>query len=163
MEKTTVKDFIDKYLISSKEVQNEMMDKIVLRKYMPYEAKVVLSKKIIASHRLDKEGYVNSDTCSMHLSLIASILQYYTYFEIKADEAAYAYDLLQEHGLLDVIIEKKIGRDIVELRNVFAMCQGDFDTNHISIFAFANKCFKKVLDVLTTTFHDLEKKIESDD
>ena len=80
MEKTTVKDFIDKYLISSKEVQNEMMDKIVLRKYMPYEAKVVLSKKIIASHRLDKEGYVNSDTCSMHLSLIASILQYYTYF-----------------------------------------------------------------------------------
>ena len=64
---------------------------------------------------------------------------------------------------MDVIIEKKIGRDIVELRNVFAMCQGDFDTNHISIFAFANKCFKKVLDVLTTTFHDLEKKIESDD
>lgn len=162
MEKTTVKDFIDKYLKSSTEVQNEMMDKVVVRKYMPYEAKTILCKKIIASHRLDKEGQVNSDTCSMHLSLIASILQYYTCFEINADEAAYAYDLLQEHGLLDIIIEKKIGRDIVELRTVFAMCQGDFDTNHISIFAFASKCFKKVLDVLTNAFDDLEKRLESD-
>ena len=96
--KITVKEFINQCEESFFDV--ETVKSIIVNKYIPFHVKLNVSKRIIENHSLES-GNVKSETGTMYLSFVATVLRLYTNLDISATETDIDYDMLQEHGLVD--------------------------------------------------------------
>ena len=100
----------------------------------------------------------------MYLSFTASILRLYTRLEVSNTDTDLDYDLLQEQGLVDIILNT-IGKDLEEYRKIFAMCEEDFRTNYLSTPSFVQRQVTRVIHVLEKYVHSLQNwlnKIDND-
>lgn len=142
--KITVKEFINQCEESYFNV--ETVKEIIVNKYIPFRVKLNVSKRIIENHSLEN-GNVKSETGAMYLSFVAAVLRLYTKLDISATETDVDYDMLQEHGLVDDILNY-IGKDLEEFRKIFAMCEEDFRTNYLSTPSFIQRQINKITGVL---------------
>ena len=142
--KITVKDFIKQCEESYFDVKN--VKEIIVNKYIPFRMKLNVSKRIIENHSL-KNGDIKTDTGTMYLSFVAAVLRLYTNLDISNTETDIDYDMLQEHGLVDDILNN-IGKDLEEFRKIFAMCEEDFRTNYLSTPAFIQRQVNKITGIL---------------
>lgn len=141
--KITVKDFIKQCEESYFDID---IKEVIVNKYIPFRVKLNVSKRIIENHSL-KNGDIKTDTGTMYLSFVAAILRLYTKLDISATETDVDYDMLQEHGLVDDILNY-IGKDLEEFRKIFAMCEEDFRTNYLSTLSFIQRQINKITGVL---------------
>ena len=141
--KNTVKDFIKQCEESYFDID---IKEVIVNKYIPFRVKLNVSKRIIENHSL-KNGDIKTDTGTMYLSFVAAILRLYTKLDISATETDVDYDMLQEHGLVDDILNY-IGKDLEEFRKIFAMCEEDFRTNYLSTPSFIQRQINKITGVL---------------
>lgn len=141
--KITVKDFIKQCEESYFDID---IKEVIVNKYIPFRVKLNVSKRIIENHSL-KNGDIKTDTGTMYLSYVAAILRLYTKLDISATETDVDYDMLQEHCLVDDILNY-IGKDLEEFRKIFAMCEEDFRTNYLSTPSFIQRQINKITGVL---------------
>lgn len=157
--KITVKEFINQCEESFFDV--ETVKSIIVNKYIPFHVKLNVSKRIIENHSLES-GNVKSETGTMYLSFVATVLRLYTNLDISATETDIDYDMLQEHGLVDEILNF-IGKDLEEFRKIFAMCEEDFRTNYLSTPNFIQRQVNKICGVLEKYLKVFQKKLDSVD
>ena len=159
--KITEKQFIDTYNAATN--KQEVLESVVVNKYIPFRIKLECAKLIVENHNLiNKE--IKSDTGKMYLSFTASILRLYTRLEVSNTDTDLDYDLLQEQGLVDIILNT-IGKDLEEYRKIFAMCEEDFRTNYLSTPSFVQRQVTRVIHVLEKYVHSLQSwlnKIDND-
>ena len=159
--KITVKEFVEIYNTAID--KEEVLENIIVNKYIPFRIKLECAKQIIKNHNLTDKG-IQSDTGRMYLSFTASILRLYTNLEISSENTDIDYDLLQEYGLVDTILNA-IGKDLDEYRKIFAMCEEDFRTNYLSTPSFVQRQIGRIVKVLEKYVHSLQNwlsKIDND-
>lgn len=159
--KITVKQFVDTYKEAIN--QEEVVNSIIVNKYVPFLIKTECAKHIVENHNLTEKG-IQSNTGKMYLSFTASILRLYTSLDISTTNTDVDYDMLQQHGLIDIICQA-IGKDLEEYRKIFAMCEEDFRTNYLSTPSFVQRQVTRVIHVLEKYVHSLQNwlnKIDND-
>lgn len=150
--KITVKEFVEIYNTAID--KEEILENIIVNKYIPFRIKLECAKQIIKNHNLTDKG-IQSNTGKMYLSFTASILRLYTNLEISSENTDIDYDLLQEYGLVDTILNA-IGKDLDEYRKIFAMCEEDFRTNYLSTPSFVQRQIGRIVKVLEKYVHSLQ-------
>lgn len=157
--KIAVNEFITTY--TSADDKKAVINNIIVNKYIPFRIKLNCSQNIIVNHNLT-DNNIQSDTGRMYLSFTASVLRLYTNLDISATETDVDYDMLQEHGLIDIIFQS-IGKDLEEYRKIFAMCEEDFRSNYLSTHSFVQRQLGKIINVLEKYVRSLQNWLDKVD
>lgn len=150
--KISVKQFVDTYKEAVN--QEEVVNSIIVNKYVPFLIKTECAKHIVENHNLTEKG-IQSNTGKMYLSFTASILRLYTNLDISTTNTDVDYDMLQQYGLIDIICQA-IGKDLEEYRKIFGMCEEDFRTNYLSTPSFVQRQVSRIVNALEKYVHSLQ-------
>lgn len=149
--KITVEDFVKKYEEAG--LKASVIEEIIITKYVPFVIKLNVAQKIVRKYNFDNSD-IKSQTAMMYLSFTASVLRLYTCLDVSMDNTDMDYDLLQQHGIINMIFTA-IGDDLQEYKKIFDMCEQDFHTNHLSTQGFLQLQVNKVL----TSFKEIGKSV----
>lgn len=141
-EKYTVKDFCEKYngtnVVQTKQA---LLEKVMNPHYVSYEMKITICEKIIENsyYTKDVDGnnkrlYVNSP--AKHMMYCLWLVKQYTYIEIDFSNALEEFNLLNEHGLLDLIYSNTPEKEHKEFCMILDMVENDVLQNEYETHAF---------------------------
>lgn len=146
MDKIKIAEFVKEYDKTDKIKRSSLVDEIIVKHYAPLTMKAAVSQTIVNAN-YTKNGELHSNSVALYLSYIMGILELYTSLEVPKENAHEAYDLLQERGIVDLIISK-IGSDVMEYETVFKMCRDDFETNNFKPHALCQRYFKWFISLI---------------
>lgn len=127
-----IKDFYKKYKAFATEKLKEQFFKTELhiKTYIPFLTKTVLADKIIKSTILDKDtGKICMKSDMNYLLFCRTIIEEYTDLEIETEDFYDEYDLLNESGILDKIIQMIPEKEISEFKTICDMKKDDLIFN----------------------------------
>ena len=133
----TVKNFIEEYI---KNNDTSIIKKHITYEYLPFVKKCNLCERIIKStyYKKNEDGtskfYVDSVAKHMLFNLV--VVDTYTDIDIDFNRAADEYDLLEEHGLFELIASLISERELSELMNILDMKEKDVIANEYEPHAF---------------------------
>lgn len=139
--KYTVKDFCKKYNGENSEQLKEILIKSVMNvRYVPYEIKITICKKIIESAYYQKNDvgsktlHVNSTTKHMlyHLYLVKQ----YTHIDVDFTNCLDEFNLLNKNGLFDIIFSNISNKELDEFNMILNMVESDIFKNEYNTRAF---------------------------
>ena len=140
MEKTTVKDFIEKYdKRSSDALKDALIDSIKIKQYVPYITKKLCADTILEQCSKDASGHVHIDTPKRFMLHIQALLMMYTDIEIDPSHLIDDYDMLMSRGLLTRILEKIPNTELEEFEALEKMVFDDFMTNEYDVHSYLTK------------------------
>lgn len=161
---------------SSIKLKKEFLKVVVKTKpYLNYGKKMFLADTIINTSCL-KDGNVHIDSCKKYILYIYTLIKYYTNIDIKENQLLIQYDLLDEFGLVEEILELIPEKEIVTFKTILEMKQDDLMTNRYGTHAYIteqvervrtvapeiNKAFAPFVETLTKKLETLdENKIEN--
>lgn len=140
--KYTVEKFCKKYNETNiEQVKQSLLESIMNPHYVPYEMKITICEKIIENSYYKKN---NDGVKKLHISSPVQYMLYclllvkqYTYIEVDLSKSLEEFNMLNECGLLDVILTVQIPeREIKEFRMILDMVENDVMQNEYETHAF---------------------------
>ena len=153
--------------------EDYLKDNLHIKSYLPFLKKVTLADKLAKVTTLDKDtGNVNVKSDANYLLFCRMIIEQYTDLQIETEGFYEEYDLLNESGLLDKIMQMIPEKEITEFKMICDMKKSDLLQNKYENHAFIadqvdrfgtliGVTLKPVLDKLTTELENMDdSKIE---
>ena len=168
-------DFIEKYnAIATDRLKGDYLnDNLHIKTYLPFLTKVTLADKLAKITALDKDtGNVNVKSDVNYLLFCRMIIEQYTDLQVETEGFYEEYDLLNESGLLDKIMQTIPEKEIAEFKMICDMKKSDLlqnkYENHVFIADQVDRfgtligvTLKPVLDKLATELENMDdSKIE---
>ena len=148
-------------------------DNLHIKTYLPFLTKVTLADKLAKVTTLDKDtGNVNVKSDVNYLLFCRMIIEQYTDLQVETEGFYEEYDLLNESGLLDKIMQMIPEKEISEFKMLCDMKKSDIIQNKYEMHSFIidqvdrfgtliGVTLKPVLDKLTTELENMDdSKIE---
>lgn len=165
-----IKDFVEKYSVIATERLKEdyINNNLHIKTYLPFLEKVTLADKLAKVTTLDKDtGNVNVKSDVNYLLFCRTIIEQYTDLQVETEGFYEEYDLLNEFGLLDKIMQKIPEKEIAEFKMICDMKKSDLLQNKYENHAFIadqvdrfgtliGVTLKPVLDKLTTELENMD-------
>lgn len=160
----TIKEFTEKYNnIATETLKNNFLrDNLHVKKYIPYLMKMTLADNLVNITILDKNtGNINVNSAANYLFFCRIIIEQYTDLKIESNEFHEEYDLLNEAGLLDKIMNMIPEKEITEFKMIIDMKKNDIMINRGTPQAFINQQVERFGTLLGVTLKPVLEKISN--
>ena len=158
-------DFIEKYnAIATDRLKEDFLnDNLHIKTYLPFLTKVTLADKLAKVTTLDKDtGNVNVKSDVNYLLFCRMIVEQYTDLQIETEGFYEEYDLLNESGLLDKIMQMIPEKEITEFKMICDMKKDDIVFNQSTPKAFINQQIERVSTILGVTLKPVLDKLATE-
>ena len=151
MEKIDLYKLVEEY---NKRASVKMKDEFLKSKvkvvpYLGYGTKMFLANNIVEQCCLKgKDVYV--DSCKKYVLHIYTLLKYWTNIDIKENDLLIQYDLLDQNGMVEKILELIPEKEVVSFSTILEMKEKDLYTNNCGVQAFINNKLKELYPKLST-------------
>ena len=157
-----IKEFVESYSnFATQNLKDDYLkDNLEITTYVPFVKKVTYAASLAQNTMIDKDtGNVRVNSESNYLFFVRSIIELYTNLEIENKAFYDEYDLLNESGLLDKIMQMIPEREINEFKMICDMKKDDIIFNRSTPKAFVNQQIERVSNILGVTLKPVLKKI----
>lgn len=163
----TVKDFIEKYKNASSPVS--FMQKHIVKKYMGYADKVQMCEIILRNTSYKKEAqngqdktvfYINSPARYMFYCL--NVISAYTDIEIDMRIGVEIFDMLDQEGLIDIILAAIPESEVVKIDTILKMLLDDMLENERSFYSYFDTKIEELSVLLSPLGNLADKMIEKE-
>lgn len=157
-----IKEFVEKYNVIATDRLKEdyLKNSLHIKTYLQFLTKVTLADKLVNVTILDKEtGNVNVKSDINYLLFCRMIVEQYTDLQIETKGFYEEYDLLNESGLLDKIMQMIPEKEITEFKMICDMKKDDIIFNQSTPKAFINQQIERVSTILGITLKPVLEKI----
>ena len=167
-----IKEFTEKYnaIATDRLKEDYLNNNLHIKTYLPFLTKVTLADKLAKVTTLDKDtGNVNVKSDVNYLLFCRMIIEQYTDLQVETEGFYEEYDLLNESGLLDKIMQTIPEKEIAEFKMICDMKKSDLLQNKYENHAFISSqverfgtligvTLKPVLDKLATELENMDEK-----
>lgn len=156
-----IKDFVKEYTNRTKQLQEQYLrDNLNITTYVPFVKKVTYATSLAQNTTIDKEtGNVKVSSESNYLFFVRSIIELYTDLEIENKAFYDEYDLLNESGLLDKIMQMIPEKEIGEFKMLCDMKKEDTIFNMGTPKAYINQQIERITTIASVTLKPVLEKI----
>ena len=157
-----IKEFVESYsnFATQNLKDNYLKDNLEITTYVPFVKKVTYAASLAQNTMIDKDtGNVRVSSESNYLFFVRSIIELYTNLEIENKAFYDEYDLLNESGLLDKIMQMIPEKEIAEFKMICDMKKDDIIFNRSTPKAFVNQQIERVSTILGVTLKPVLEKI----
>ena len=170
-----IKEFVNKYNSFSTESlrDNFLKNNLKIKDYVSFLMKNTLAQKIVDVSTYMYEDYIKEDgtkgrrrTNTIHVNSTVQyvlfcrvIIENYTNLEVETDGFYEEYDLLNESGLLDKIMQMIPEKEITEFKMICDMKKDDTIFNQSTPKAFINQQIERISTILGVTLKPVLEKI----
>lgn len=170
-----IREFVEKYnaIATDRLKEDYLKDNLHIKTYLPFLTKVTLADKLAKVTTLDKDtGNVNVKSDVNYLLFCRMIVEQYADLQVETEGFYEEYDLMNESGLLDKIIQMIPEKEIAEFKMLCDMKKTDLLQNKYENHPFIadqvdrfgtliGVTLKPVLDKLATELENMDdSKIE---
>ena len=160
-----IKNFTEKYsAIATDRLKEEYLnDNLHIKTYLPFLTKVTLADKLAKITALDKDtGNVNVKSDVNYLLFCRMIVEQYTDLQIETEGFYEEYDLLNESGLLDKIMQMIPEKEITEFKMICDMKKDDIVFNQSTPKAFINQQIERITTIASVTLKPVLDKLATE-
>ena len=157
-----IKNFVESYSnFATQDLKdNYLKDNLEITTYVTFIKKVTYAASLAQNTMIDKDtGNVRVSSESNYLFFVRSIIELYTDLEIENNAFYDEYDLLNESGLLDKIMQMIPEKEIAEFKMICDMKKDDIIFNQSTPKAFISQQIERVSNILGVTLKPLLEKI----
>ena len=158
-------DFVEKYnaIATDRLKEDYLKENLKITTYLPFLTKVTLADKLAKITALDKDtGNVNVKSDVNYLLFCRMIIEQYTDLQVETEGFYEEYDLLNESGLLDKIMQMIPEKEITEFKMICDMKKDDIIFNQSTPKAFINQQVERVSTILGVTLKPVLDKLATE-
>ena len=158
-------DFIEKYnaIATDRLKEDYLKENLKITTYLPFLTKVTLADKLAKITALDKDtGNVNVKSDVNYLLFCRMIIEQYTDLQVETEGFYEEYDLLNESGLLDKIMQMIPEKEIAEFKMICDMKKDDIIFNQSTPKAFINQQIERISTILGITLKPVLDKLATE-
>lgn len=159
---TTIKIFVNEYsnIATDRLKEDYLKDNLHIKTYLPFLTKVTLADKLAKITTLDKDtGNVNVKSDVNYLLFCRMIIEQYTDLQVETEGFYEEYDLLNEFGLLDKIMQMIPEREISEFKMICDMKKEDIIFNMGTPKAYISQQIERITTIASVTLKPVLEKI----
>lgn len=162
-------DFIELYETNKvvSDVEKILKEKLEIKNYIPHGEKIIIADSIIKNSCLTENGEIKIDSCKRFILYIVAIIDSYTNIEIDMKHILDEYDLLNEKGLVEIIIKLLPEKELKDFTSTVQMKYDDFMINSYETHNYISKEIEKIASIFSSAcgggLESLAKKIEQID
>ena len=137
----TVKEFVNNLKNrSSDDARRVYLEgTLAVKDYERYEVVCVICDQIITNSYFTADGQFKVDSCKKYLMYVSALLNTYTNIKFDESDALNDFNLLQQYGLVDVIINYIPEAQLAMFDSVLNMKSNDLMTNYYEPHAFVRE------------------------
>ena len=157
-----IREFVEKYnaIATDRLKEDYLKDNLHIKTYLPFLTKVTLADKLAKVTTLDKDtGNVNVKSDVNYLLFCRTIIEQYTDLQVETEGFYDEYDLLNESGLLDKIMQMIPEKEISEFKMLCDMKKDDLLFNQSTLKAFINQQIERITTITSVTLKPVLEKI----
>ena len=157
-----IKEFVQKYnaMATDRLKEDYLKDNLHIKTYLPFLTKVTLADKLAKVTTLDEDtGNVNVKSDVNYLLFCRAIVEQYTDLQIETEGFYEEYDLLNESGLLDKIMQTIPEKEITEFKMLCDFKQKDIITNQYEMHSYISNQVTRFGELIGITFKPIMEKI----
>ena len=157
-----IREFVEKYnaIATDRLKEDYLKDNLHIKTYLPFLTKVTLADKLAKVTTLDKDtGNVNVKSDANYLLFCRTIIEQYTDLQVETEGFYEEYDLLNESGLLDKIMQAIPEKEISEFKMLCDMKQKDIITNQYEIHSYISNQVTRFGELIGVTLKPIMEKI----
>ena len=161
----TIKDFVEKYnaMATDRLKEDYLNDNLHIKTYLPFLTKTTLADKLAKVTTLDKDtGNINVKSDVNYLLFCRMIIEQYTDLQVETEGFYEEYDLLNESGLLDKIMQMIPEKEIKEFKMVVDMKKDDLLFNQSTPKAFINQQIERITNIASVTLKPVLDKLATE-
>ena len=158
----TIKEFAEKYnaMATDRLKEDYLNDNLHINTYLPFLTKMTLADKLAKVTTLDKDtGNVNVKSDINYLLFCRMIVEQYTDLQVETEGFYEEYDLLNESGLLDKIMQMIPEKEINEFKMICDMKKSDLLQNKYENHAFISEQVTRFGELIGTILKPALDKI----
>lgn len=157
----TIRNFVEGYKNRIDVLKEQYIkDNLKITTYVPFIKKVTYATTLAQSTMMDKEtGNVKISSESNYLFFVRSIIELYTDLEIENYAFYDEYDLLNESGLLDKIMQTIPEKEIGEFKMLCDIKQKDLITNQYEMHSYISNQVTRFGELIGVTLKPIMEKI----
>ena len=158
-------DFIEKYnaIATDRLKEDYLNDNLHIKTYLPFLTKVTLADKLARVTTLDKDtGNINIKSDVNYLLFCRMIIEQYTDLQVETEGFYEEYDLLNESGLLDKIMQMIPEKEIKEFKMICDMKKDDIIFNQSTPKAFVNQQIERITNIASITLKPVLDKLATE-
>lgn len=158
----TIKEFTEKYnaIATDRLKEDYLNDNLHIKTYLPFLTKVTLADKLAKITTLDKDtGNVSIKSDVNYLLFCRMIIEQYTDLQVETEGFYEEYDLLNESGLLDKIMQMIPEKEIAEFKMICDMKQKDILTNQYEMHSYISNQVTRFGELIGVTLKPIMEKI----
>lgn len=157
-----IKEFVEKYeaIATDRLKEDYLKNNLHIKSYLPFLTKVTLADKLAKVTTLDKDtGNVNVKSDVNYLLFCRTIIEQYTDLQVETEGFYEEYDLLNESGLLDKIMQMIPEKEITEFKMICDMKKDDIIFNQSTPKAFINQQIERITTIASVTLKPILEKL----
>lgn len=158
----TIKGFAEKYnaMATDRLKEDYLNDNLHIKTYLPFLTKMTLADKLAKVTTLDKDtGNINVKSDINYLLFCRMIVEQYTDLQVETEGFYEEYDLLNESGLLDKIMQMIPEKEITEFKMICDMKKDDIIFNQSTPKAFINQQIERITTIASVTLKPILEKL----
>lgn len=138
--KINVQGFVDQFTNASEEEKINLIKSVmVMDKTLSMMEKQVMCQNILKIAHTTEDGKVWMNSCKEHLVYVYMLLDIYSILEVHATDFASEYALLDQCGVVEVLLASIDSNEKAKFDCVLNMCKNDFLDNYCSLSSIVNK------------------------
>ena len=157
-----IKNFVESYsnFATQNLKDNYLKDNLEITTYVPFVKKVTYAASLAQNTMIDKDtGNIRVSSESNYLFFVRSIIELYTDLEIENNAFYDEYDLLNESGLLDEIMQMIPEKEINEFKMLCDLKREDILTNQYETHSFISNQVTRFGELIGVSLKPLLEKI----
>ena len=159
-----IREFIEKYnaIATDRLKEDYLKNNLHIKTYLPFLTKVTLADKLAKITTLDKDtGNVNVKSDVNYLLFCRMIIEQYTDLQVETEGFYEEYDLLNEFGLLDKIMQMIPEREISEFKMICDMKKEDIIQNKYEMHSFIAEQVGRFTDLLKVVSEPIIQELKT--
>ena len=160
-----IKEFAEKYnaMDTDRLKEDYLNDNLHIKTYLPFLTKMTLADKLAKITTLDKDtGNVNVKSDINYLLFCRMIVEQYTDLQVETEGFYEEYDLLNEYGLLDKIMQMIPEKEITEFKMICDMKKDDIIFNQSTPKAFVNQQIERITNIASVALKPVLDKLATE-
>ena len=163
----TIKEFCEGYVKASDKLKERYLkEKLKIKTYIPFIRKVALADNLVKHTVIDsKTGDINVRSDINYLLFCRIMIEEYTNLIVETEGFFEEYDLLNQSGILDIIISMIPEKELKELKMICDSKQQDYLLNHGTPKAFISSQVERLTTllpiVLEPIINEVTKQVNS--
>ena len=160
-----IKEFVEKYnaIATDRLKEDYLNNNLHIKTYLPFLTKVTLADKLAKVTTLDKDtGNVNVKSDVNYLLFCRTIIEQYTDLQVETEGLYDEYDLMNESGLLDKIMQMIPEKEIAEFKMICDMKKDDIIFNQSTPKAFVNQQIERITNIASVALKPVLDKLATE-